>query len=306
LRWTGHAVAYPSKHLSGNIYKFNNAYFPRKKPLTITMDNIRKVIKRYCFNVDEYFRQHENYSHYQYFLDKEYAFHCVYPSGGGITAFGIYKMPFYLFLDLETNGLPSTYKDPESDWQNWPEIVQIAYLICDADGKRIKEESLFIKPDNWMLSDEASDFLNLTNDDLRRKGQMLETALDYLFHSEDFFYSSNEPLPFKYIIGHNIEYDINCLKAALTKINKNGKYNPTAYEVSKLIQKVPTLCTMKSTTEFCALGGYKGNKYPKLEELYEKLFDKTIVGQHDALNDVRATSACFWNLKDLGIIDKPN
>ena len=61
---------------------------------------------------------------------------------------------------------------------------------------------------------------------------------------------------------------------------------------------------MKPTSEFYATSGYKGNKYPKVEALYEKLFDENIECQYDAIDDFRAGAASFWRLKDLEIIDK--
>jgi hypothetical protein len=61
---------------------------------------------------------------------------------------------------------------------------------------------------------------------------------------------------------------------------------------------------MKSLSDSYVSGGYKGNKYPKLDELYEKLFDENIEYQYDALDDLRARAASFWRLKDLEIVDK--
>jgi hypothetical protein len=307
LRWRGHVVAPKSKHISGKDYEFVNTYFPRNKPTHISIEKMQKVISRFCFDVEEYYRRSDNHSYYQNFVDDEYAFRCVYPSGGGISIFGIYKMPFYLFLDLETNGLPQNWTDPERDCDMWPEIVQIAYLICDADGKRIKEASSYIRPDNWELSEEASSFLNISNEELKRKGNLLDSVFNEynsgsLFNNEEFFGTLwGEQFPFKYIIGHNIEYDINCLKALYFR-NKSNNYR-TVGLINDLITQIPTLCTMKLTTNFCALGGGEHNKYPKLEELYEKLFDEKVHGLHNAQNDVKVTAACFWRLKDLKIMN---
>jgi len=307
LRWQGHVVAPESEHISGRNYEFVNFFSQKDKPLHVSLDKIQKVISRFCFDVEEYYRQSDDHSFYQNFADDEYAYRCVYPSGGGISAFGIYKMPFFLFLDVETNGLPPTWADPDHECDQWPEIVQIAYLICDADGKRIKEASSYIRPDNWELSEEASSFLNISNEELIRKGELLDSVFnDYksgsLFYNEEFFGTFwRKSFPFKYIIGHNIEYDINCLKALYFR-NKSNNYM-TVSLINKLINQVPTLCTMQTTVDFCALGGFKQNKYPKLEELYNKLFDEEVSSLHNALNDVKATAACFWRLKDLKILD---
>jgi hypothetical protein len=63
------------------------------------------------------------------------------------------------------------------------------------------------------------------------------------------------------------------------------------------------ICTMKTTVDFCAL---KGNgerfKYPKLWELYKKLFWEYFIGAHDALVDVEATLKAFLELQKQWII----
>ena len=38
-------------------------------------------------------------------------------------------------------------------------------------------------------------------------------------------------------------------------------------------------------------------KYPKLDELYYKLFNKHFDNQHDAMADIQATHDCYYELK---------
>ena len=60
---------------------------------------------------------------------------------------------------------------------------------------------------------------------------------------------------------------------------------------------------MKESTRFCAIPGRMGEfKYPNLMELYRKLFNKSFQNAHDALADVRACKAAFFELKLRGII----
>jgi DNA polymerase III epsilon subunit-like protein len=61
-------------------------------------------------------------------------------------------------------------------------------------------------------------------------------------------------------------------------------------------------CTMFSSTAHCAIQGSRGNKWPKLEELHQKLFGEGFEGAHDALVDVQACARCFFELKRLGVI----
>ncbi|KAF0237889.1 MAG: DNA polymerase III subunit [Prolixibacteraceae bacterium] len=43
----------------------------------------------------------------------------------------------YLFFDTETTGLPKNWKAPVTDLNNWPRLVQLAYLLYDSDGNQI-------------------------------------------------------------------------------------------------------------------------------------------------------------------------
>jgi hypothetical protein len=59
---------------------------------------------------------------------------------------------------------------------------------------------------------------------------------------------------------------------------------------------------MLKSIKYCNLPGKRGPKWPKLEELYIKLFDQPFIGAHDAMGDVQATRACFYKLVELGVI----
>jgi hypothetical protein len=57
------------------------------------------------------------------------------------------------------------------------------------------------------------------------------------------------------------------------------------------------VCTMQSTTNFCAIKGAYGYKWPKLSELHRILFGHDFSEAHDASVDIKATARCFWELK---------
>jgi DNA polymerase-3 subunit epsilon len=62
------------------------------------------------------------------------------------------------------------------------------------------------------------------------------------------------------------------------------------------------ICTMQRTTNFCAINGHYGYKWPKLSELHYKLFNTGFEESHNAAIDINATAKCFWELKKLGKI----
>jgi hypothetical protein len=43
----------------------------------------------------------------------------------------------YLFFDNETTVLPRNWKAPVTDLNNWPRVVQLAYLLYDENGNKI-------------------------------------------------------------------------------------------------------------------------------------------------------------------------
>jgi hypothetical protein len=61
-------------------------------------------------------------------------------------------------------------------------------------------------------------------------------------------------------------------------------------------------CTMQETIDLCAIKvkdkfGREYNKFPKLIELHEKLFETTPNGLHNSLVDIFITLRCFIYLK---------
>lgn len=64
------------------------------------------------------------------------------------------------------------------------------------------------------------------------------------------------------VVGHNIEYDEQVIRDELARIGRPGEYQP-----------MKTLCTMRSSTDYCKLQG-RGFSYkaPRLGELYKHLF----------------------------------
>jgi DNA polymerase III epsilon subunit-like protein len=88
------------------------------------------------------------------------------------------------------------------------------------------------------------------------------------------------------VVGHNIEYDEQVIRDELARLGRAGDYQP-----------MKSICTMKSSTEYCKLQGRGfAFKSPRLGELYKHLFGEWFEGAHDAMVDVEATSKSFSEL----------
>jgi DNA polymerase III subunit epsilon len=187
-----------------------------------------------------------------------------------------------LFFDTETTGVPKNYNAPITDLNNWPRAVQIAWTIYQGAGDCIYERSAIIKPEGFEIPEEASKVHHITTEQAIREGQDLATILAAFVI---------DMTTVDALAGHNINFDVHILGAEFIRCN-----------IENPIHTKPCICTMMRSTAFCKLPGKYGYKWPKLEELYQKLFNKPLVDAHDALIDIQATAECFFELQRLGII----
>jgi DNA polymerase III epsilon subunit-like protein len=188
----------------------------------------------------------------------------------------------YLFFDTETTGLPKDYNAPSTDSDNWPRVVQLAFIVMDAEGNVVKKRDYIIKPNGFEIPPETSAIHGITTEIAMEKGLDLEDVL-YLFLLA---VKKSE-----FIIGHNVSFDVKVVRAELHRLGF-----PDIFE-----DKIK-VCTMQSSTKFCELPGLYGFKWPKLQELHKKLFDCEFEEAHNALADIEATAKCYYELVKRGII----
>jgi DNA polymerase III subunit epsilon len=188
----------------------------------------------------------------------------------------------YLFFDTETTGLPRNWKAPVTDLGNWPRMVQLAYLLSDGEGNRLSGGDFIIKPAGFKIPAEAARIHGITTERAEKEGRELAAVL------KEFQAAINKA---EYLVAHNMSFDEKIIGAEFLR-NKM----PDSLPAKKRI------CTMESSTDYCALPGPYGNKWPKLTELHHKLFQKGFEEAHNAAADIAATVKCFWELKRLGVI----
>lgn len=190
----------------------------------------------------------------------------------------------YLFFDTETTGIPRNWNAPISDLDNWPRLVQIAWLQYDSKGRKISGQDYIIKPEGFTIPGEASQIHGITTERAGREGVALKKVL------EEFSGLIDES---GFLVAHNMSFDEKIVGAEfLRKGIKNSLF------------QTERLCTMKASTDYCKLPGNYGYKWPKLSELHIKLFDDAFEEAHNATVDIEACAKCFWELKRLRIIKK--
>ena len=61
-----------------------------------------------------------------------------------------------IFLDTETTGLPKRRNAPISDLENWPRLVQLAWVLIDSNGKEVSAVERIVKPNGFVIPDRAA------------------------------------------------------------------------------------------------------------------------------------------------------
>lgn len=185
-----------------------------------------------------------------------------------------------IVFDTETNGKILDMKAPVEMLEYYPRITQLSWAIFNNDGELIKTENHLIKPDGWEIPKEQFFIDNgMSTERNEEYGVPLAGVM------EKFINDTNECHT---RISHNMTFDSRIVRAEMFRLGIENDFT------SKKI------CTMMTTTSFCKLPGARGFKWPKLEELHEKLFGVKFDGAHDALNDVMACAKCFFELKRIG------
>jgi len=185
----------------------------------------------------------------------------------------------YLIFDTETTGLPKNWKAPVSDTDNWPRCVQIAWQLHDELGNLVEANSFIIKPHGYDIPYESEKIHGISTRLAELEGEKLEIVL------KEF---NNSISKSKFIIGHNVNFDLNVIGCEFHRLNTSSNIELT---------DVLDTCT-ETTATLCKLPGGRGGKFklPTLTELHEFLFSAPFQDAHNATADVEATARCFLEL----------
>jgi DNA polymerase III subunit alpha len=191
----------------------------------------------------------------------------------------------YLIYDTETTGLPKNYNASIHQLDNWPRVVQLAWQLHDEKGNLIENKSFIIKPDGYDIPFAVTQIHGISTEKANREGIPFVEVMEHFNRSV---------AKTKVIVGHNIEFDQNILGSELVR-----------YKLDEKILQKPILDTMKLSVDYCAMPGGRsgGFKFPKLGELYKKLFSGGFSEAHNAAADVNATARCFFELMRMEVIN---
>ncbi len=191
----------------------------------------------------------------------------------------------FLIFDTETTGLPRNYNAPLSDSDNWPRVVQIAWQLHDVKGNLLSANSIIVKPNGFTIPFNAAQVHGISTERALAEGHDLQAVMN------EFVEAVKQT---KYLAGHNIEFDLSIIGAEFIRLG-----------MSDFFASKPVIDTKNDdVTEFCAIPGGRGGKFkwPKLEELYVKLFNQGFEAAHNAAFDVQATAKAFFELLKRNIL----
>ena len=155
----------------------------------------------------------------------------------------------FIVFDIETNGI-GTFRPPSQT------ITQLSFIKFNISGEIIEQYSTYVKGAK-QLSNHPS---------VKSTFKQINSGIDVIQAIKTLFDSIDDPNII--LCSHNYEFDSGLIKNVID-------------DNSQLIFPLnPTLCTMKSFTNYCKLpkpnnaSKYSGYKYPKLEELVDLILKK--------------------------------
>lgn len=193
-----------------------------------------------------------------------------------------------LFIDTETTGLPLNNNLPYTDLKNWPYLVQVALIIEDDNYGILAKRNIILKPNGYTIPESATKIHGISNERAVKNGEDRDKVISFLDLA---LYKSD------IIIGHNVSFDLNVIKSEIirTKGIENALFKKKKHIVIDTMKMGRNICKIPNLSFHTRLS--LPNKYPKLDELYYKLFNKHFNNQHDAMADVQAAYDCYYELK---------
>jgi len=192
-----------------------------------------------------------------------------------------------LFFDTETTGLPAKGAKYDADFMEFPHMVSLAWSL---NGQ---EYEYIIKPNGYVIPQEVTEIHGISHDYAMEHGINVELVLRAFFQ---------DAIEADFVCAHNIYFDVSIIKASVLR-SLGKEYYDLYAEIA--LDKAKRIDTMMKTIKFVGAlyANGKPGKFPKLEELYQKLFPNETFNAHNALEDVRALVRCLPELVRLGIIE---
>lgn len=214
---------------------------------------------------------------------------------------------YILVFDTETTGLFPKASNTSGDSlvpnneRLYPYIIQLCFIVYDMESNTIiRQYNKHINiPGYVVISPFITNLTGITRE-MCDSGVSIISALHH-------FYSAYKLCDT--IVAHNLAFDKQMIELEIIRNNSKLKTIPLISfmfnETFRILKNKQFYCTMIMSRNICNLMVpsktnplVKYKKNPKLEELYEFLFQEKIVNAHDALFDTIACLRCFVKISE--------
>lgn len=193
----------------------------------------------------------------------------------------------YLFFETDTIGLPHDWGAPASDLKNWPRLIRITWMWVDRQEDVQDQQSRIFKPSGFRIPKSSTLMHGITTENAEQQGEPAAVIL------KDFQASFQKA---RYLVAHNLIPHIRGLKAEFIRAG-----------LTLDTEKVLSLCTMKTTTHFCALQSKDGSlREPSLQQLYQRLFRSSTPASESPFATVMVLRDCFFELQKQAVLPLPS
>jgi DNA polymerase III epsilon subunit-like protein len=210
-----------------------------------------------------------------------------------------------LVFDVETTGLlpKSDPAAPPPKIEDYPHIIQFSFILYDTIEHEILQScDSYVKiPKTVMISKFITDLTGITNDQCEREGKPFLDVLSEFYA----LYSICDGM-----IAHNMYFDERMIQVEIERHREQIiKHMPRCLSLfnpmHETIRNMERYCTMRKTIQLCNLpmtggdGTSRRKKFPKLSELFAKLFEKETLpdNMHSAIIDVFVCLKCYLKIE---------
>ena len=184
-------------------------------------------------------------------------------------------------LDIETSGLVPKGATYEADYIKFPRILSMAWKIDDNP-----HVEFILNQEDRIVPAEATKINGITQEmcdkSIYKFGDVIQEFIKQASGSD-------------YVIGHNIYFDTSIIKANILLLWQSDQTNFQL--ITEILHKDKRIDTMRAGIPLVG-------KWPKLTELYKKLFREEFEA-HSAGADCEATYRCYLKLNELNLIKYP-
>ncbi len=182
----------------------------------------------------------------------------------------------YLVIDTETNGV-FDFKLP-ADAEGQARLAHLAMIYLDEDGNEERRGDIYVVPNGWTMSAEASAVNGLTDEFLVEHGSDVRNALQVY---------QNAVEDGRAIVAFHAQFDCKVMRGEFRRLG-----------LPDLFEQTNNICVMRPMVKLCGLkqAGTNRPKFPKLGEALA-YFGLGQTWAHQAVSDAENAAILFRQLK---------